>query len=334
MSLDLSTSRDIPLHDLHPAPDDLRGEVLSGLRRAPRTLPCKYFYDAVGSRLFDKICDLDEYYLTRAECAILQQDGAEIARAIGPGALLVELGSGSSTKTHIVLEALERPVGYVPIDISRDHLLAAARRISRTFAELPVHPVCADFSEGLSLPDGVDGAAPRYVFFPGSTVGNFDAAGRHRVLEHVVGLYGDAGGGLLIGIDLIKDRDRLEAAYNDSAGVTAAFNLNLLDRVNRELDADFDVARFRHEAVFNPEKSRVEMYLVSEADQIARVEGHRFEFRRGDRICTEHSYKFSVEGFSEQAARVGLERRGLWTDPDDLFAVLLFEAHQTRSRTR
>jgi dimethylhistidine N-methyltransferase len=326
LSLDLSTPRDIPLHDLHPAPDDLRGEVLSGLHRAPRTLPCKYFYDAVGSRLFDEICDLDEYYLTRAECAILEQDGADIARAIGPGALLVELGSGSSTKTHIVLEALERSAGYVPVDISREHLVAAAHRISQAFPELPVHPVCADFTEGVGLPDGVDESAPRYVFFPGSTIGNFDAAGRLRVLEHVVELCGDTGGGLLIGIDLIKDRDVLEAAYNDAAGVTAAFNLNLLERVNRELDADFDVARFRHEAVFNQARCRVEMYLVSEADQIARVEGHRFAFRRGERICTEHSYKFSVEGFSEQAARVGLERRGVWTDPDEQFAVLLFEA--------
>jgi dimethylhistidine N-methyltransferase len=325
LSLDLSVPRDIPLHDLHPAPEDLRGEVLSGLRRAPRTLPCKYFYDAVGSRLFDEICDLDEYYLTRAECAILERDGAEIARAIGPGALLVELGSGSSAKTHIVLEALERPAGYVPVDISRDHLMAAAHRISRSFPALPVHPVCADFTEGVGLPDGIDESAPRYVFFPGSTIGNFDAAGRHRVLEHVVELHGDAGGGLLVGIDLIKDRDVLEAAYNDAAGVTAAFNLNLLERVNRELDADFDVARFRHEAVFNEARSRVEMYLVSEVDQIARVEGHRFVFRRGERICTEHSYKFSVEGFSEQAARVGLERRGLWTDPEERFAVLLFE---------
>jgi dimethylhistidine N-methyltransferase len=326
VSLDPSVPRDISLHDLHPAPDDLRGEVLSGLRRAPRTLPCKYFYDAAGSRLFDAICDLDEYYLTRAECAILARDGAEIARAIGPGALLVELGSGSSAKTHIVLRALERPVGYVPVDISREHLIAAARRISRAFPALPVHPVCADFTEGLGLPDGVDETAPRYVFFPGSTVGNFDAAGRRRVLGDVVELCGDAGGGLLIGIDLIKDRDRLEAAYNDSSGVTAAFNLNLLDRVNRELDADFDVTRFRHEAVFNEAKSRVEMYLVSEVDQTARVEGHRFAFRRGERICTEHSYKFSVEGFSQQVAEVGLERRGLWTDPEALFAVLLFEA--------
>jgi dimethylhistidine N-methyltransferase len=330
LSLDLSVSRDIPLYDLHPAPDDLRGEVLSGLRRARRTLPCKYFYDAVGSRLFDAICDLDEYYVTRAERAILERDAAEIARGIGPGALLVELGSGSSTKTRIVLEALERPVGYVPVDISRDHLVAAAHRISRAFPGLPVHPVCADFTGGLSLPDGVDETAPRYVFFPGSTVGNFDAAGRRRLLEHVVELCGDAGGGLVIGIDLIKDRGRLEAAYNDSAGVTAAFNLNLLDRVNRELHADFDVTRFRHEAVFNEGKSRVEMYLVSEADQTARVEGHRFEFRRGERICTEHSYKFSVEGFSQQAARVGLERRGVWTDPEALFAVLLFEVRPTR----
>ena len=331
MSLDASLPRDIRLHDLHPARDDLRGEVLSGLRQPQRTLPCKYFYDAVGSRLFDEICDLDEYYLTRAECSILEQAGAEIARAIGPGALLIELGSGSSTKTHIVLEALQRPAGYVPVDISREHLVAAARRISRAFPGLPVHPVCADFTEGLGLPDGVDRAAPRWVFFPGSTVGNFDAAGRRRVLEHVVAVHGAAGGGLLIGIDLIKDRDRLEAAYNDSAGVTAAFNLNLLDRVNRELDADFDVARFRHEAVFNPAKSRVEMYLVSEADQTACVEGHRFEFRRGERICTEHSYKFSVEGFSRQAASVGLERRGLWTDPEALFAVLLFGVRRTRS---
>jgi len=319
------SASDIVLHDLHPAPDDLLGEVVSGLVGEPKTLPCKYFYDDVGSHLFDQICDLDEYYVTRTELGILSNHVEEMSHRIGPGALLVELGSGSSTKTHVVLDALKDPAGYVPVDISRDHLMAASVRISRAFPSLDVKPVCADFTERFSLPEAVDEAAPRFVFFPGSTIGNFDRASRQALLEHVVESCGVQAGGLLIGIDLIKDRQRLEAAYNDAEGVTAAFNLNLLDRINQELGADFDVDRFRHQAVYNGDENRIEMYLVSESDQVASIDGRSFEFGRGERICTEHSHKFSIEGFTAQAADVGLKLDALWTDAEDLFAILLFK---------
>lgn len=325
MTVDTQEPSDIVLHDLHPAPADLKGEVLEGLGGDVKTLPCKYFYDDLGSHLFDQICDLDEYYLTRTEISILQDHADEMGHRIGPGALLIELGSGSSTKTPIVLGALKDPVGYVPVDISREHLLAASHRIRDAFPSLAVRPVCADFTAPFTLPDGTPEGAPRYVFFPGSTMGNFGPAARQALLEQVVALCGEQGGGLLIGIDLIKDRHRLEAAYNDAEGVTAEFNLNLLDRINQELDADFDRSRFRHEAIFNDGESRIEMHLVSEADQVASIGGTEFAFRKGETICTEHSYKFSVDGFREQASSVGLRLDGIWTDPQELFAVMLLK---------
>jgi dimethylhistidine N-methyltransferase len=314
---------EIPLHDLHPEPEDMRAEVVSGLSNDPKTLPCKYFYDGRGSKLFDRICELDEYYPTRTEIGILERRAEEIGNRLGDRALLVELGSGSSTKTHVLLRALSNPVGYVPVDISRDHLREAANRIVQNFPNLAVRPVCADFNEPFTLPPDVVGEHERVVFFPGSTIGNFDRDGRLALLERIADLCQPRGGSLLLGIDLVKDTKRLEAAYNDAKGVTADFNRNLLLRINRDLGADFEIDRFEHRAIFAEEHQRIEMYLVSAEDQQVAINGSSFRFRGGETICTEHSYKFTIRGFSELSAQAGWTLDEVWTDDDDLFAILL-----------
>jgi dimethylhistidine N-methyltransferase len=301
------------------------GEVVHGLANEPKSLPCKYFYDQRGSRLFDRICELDEYYPTRTEIRILEERAGEIAARVGEGRWVFELGSGSSTKTRILLGALARPAGYVPIDISREHLLDAAGRIAERFPHVAVRPVCADFNAPLTLPGYVrePSSGRRMVFFPGSTIGNFGPETRVALLQRMRELCGPAGGHLLIGIDLVKDVKQLEAAYNDAEGVTAEFNLNLLQRLNRELGADFELDRFEHRAVFDRRRQRIEMHLVSTEEQRVRVDGRAFELESGETICTEHSYKFTVSGFGERAAQSGWRLESAWTDDDDLFAILL-----------
>jgi L-histidine N-alpha-methyltransferase len=313
----------MPLHDLHPEPDDLFSEVIAGLSAEQKTLPCKYFYDAEGSRLFDRICELDEYYPTRTEVSILEERATAISNAVGENTLVIELGSGSSTKTHGLLRALDRPAGYVPVDISRDHLTEAAERIASRFPKLPVWPVCADFNVDFELPEHGMDEGRRLIFFPGSTIGNFDRTARLTLLRRMVDLCGDAGGQLLIGVDLVKPVRRLEAAYDDAKGVTAAFNLNLLTRINRELGANFDSNRFRHLARFNPDESRIEMHLVSEIRQDVRIDGQVFRFDNGESICTEYSYKFNIDEFGAMAAEAGWALEESWTDREDLFATLL-----------
>jgi dimethylhistidine N-methyltransferase len=320
----------MPLQDLHPEPDDLYAEVVAGLSAERKTLPCKYFYDAVGSQLFDQICELEEYYPTRTEIGILEEREAEIGAVLGEDVLVIELGSGSSTKTEILLRALPRPAGYVPVDISREHLTEAAERIAHRFPGLPVWPVCADFNATIELPSIEHGERERLVFFPGSTIGNFDETGRSTLLRRMRDLCGPGGGRLLIGIDLIKDADRLERAYDDAKGVTAAFNLNLLRRINRELDADFDVDRFTHRARFDPGAGRVEMHLVSDADQTVEIDGRRFHFASGESICTEHSYKFTVDGFEALAEGAGWSLDRSWSDADRQFAILLLSTRRPR----
>jgi dimethylhistidine N-methyltransferase len=321
----------LPVHDLHPEPDDMLSEVLNGLSSMPKSLPCKYFYDRRGSRLFDRICQLDEYYLTRTEIGILEETAEKIAAGIGEGHWVVELGSGSSTKTRILLEALSAPAGYVPIDISREHLVEAAGRICERFPEIAVRPVCADFNADFSLPADVEeeSSGRRVLFFPGSTIGNFGPEARLALLQRLRHFCGPGGGQLLIGIDLIKHSKRLEAAYNDAAGVTGAFNLNLLSRINRELGADFELDCFEHRAFFDREGERIEMHLVSTEDQQTRIDGHTFEFASGESICTEHSYKFSVDGFAQLAARADWQLEASWTDADALFAILLLRCGAT-----
>jgi len=315
---------------LKQAPRDLERErfladALAGLRQAHKTLPCKYFYDAEGSKLFDQICALPEYYPTRTELGILRAHAAEMAQHLGPETLLVEYGSGSSVKTRLLLDRLARPAAYVPVDISREHLLAAALALRLDYPGLEILPVCADFTAPVALPKPRRAAARRAVYFPGSTIGNFSEAGAVALMAGVARQVGP-GGAFLVGVDLAKDPRVLERAYDDAAGVTAAFNLNLLARMNRELDADFDLRRFRHRAVWAPGASRIEMHLVSEVEQVVHLDGVELRFERGESICTEHSHKYTLAGFARLARRAGLAVRRVWTDPAERFSVQYLEA--------
>jgi dimethylhistidine N-methyltransferase len=314
----------IQFHDLHPTPADLAAEVLAGLRRRPRYIPPKFFYDARGSQLFDAITAQPEYYLTRAEVEILRANAPEIAARVGTGSLLVEPGGGSCAKVRILLEGL-RPCAYVPMDISRDHLRAAAEQVAAEFPWLEVHASCADFTRAMTLPDSApEPEGPRVAFFPGSSIGNFDPEGAVGFLGAVATLVGP-GGFLLIGADRKKDKATLDAAYDDRAGVTADFNLNLLVRINRELGADFDLAAWRHRAFFNEALGRIEMHLVSARDQTVRVAGEAFAFAAGETIHTENSYKYADDEFRALAARAGFSAEAVWTDARGLFAVHLMQ---------
>jgi dimethylhistidine N-methyltransferase len=310
------------LIDFSPVVDEFRADVLAGLSRQPRRLPCKYLYDRRGSELFDWICELEEYYPTRTELAIMRAFSGEMAAAIGPRARLIELGSGSSVKSRLLIEALSDPAEYVPVDISREHLHGAAARLARAYPTLRIRPLCGDFTRGLHLPPSRP-SIKHVVYFPGSTIGNFGPRESRRLLAHIARLVGPRGG-LLIGIDLVKDRRKLVAAYNDAAGVTAAFNLNLLARINRELRGDFDRAAFRHQAIYNSAKRRIEMHLVSTREQAVAVDGQRFEFEPGETICTEYSHKYTIDGFAALAGSAGLSLVRAWNDPRRLFAVLYF----------
>jgi dimethylhistidine N-methyltransferase len=298
-------------------------DVLHGLASCPKSLPCKYFYDARGSQLFDAICDLDEYYLTRTEHAIMRRYVSEMGQQIGPGVMLVEYGSGSSFKTRLLLEHLTDPVAYVPVDISRQHLMQTCEQLSADYPHIEILPVCADFVDSFELPRSVREPTHAAVFFPGSTIGNLLPEQVPKLLKRIGELCG-RGGGLLIGIDLQKDPDIIEAAYNDKAQVTDAFNLNLLVRINAELSGDFNCESFRHLAFYNPQMGRVEIYLESTRDQAVQVNGHRFQFSKGERIHTEFSHKYTIEQIASLAADAGLTLRKLWTDPKQYFAVLHF----------
>jgi dimethylhistidine N-methyltransferase len=322
-----ATGEDIPLHDLHPPQGDFRADVLRGLARAQKRLPSMYLYDDEGSRLFDRICQLDEYYPTRTEMMLLEAHAAELAASVGPEAMLIELGSGSSDKTRVLLRQLTSPHSYVPVDIARAPLRFAAARVSRAFPALRVRPVCADFMGEFDLPRTPTPPRRRVVFFPGSTIGNFNPDDRARLYQRVFSLCGE-GGAFVIGFDLQKDPTRLEQAYNDEKGVTAAFNLNLLHRINRELGADFDVGQFRHRAHYDAALGRIEMHLVSRVQQRVKVGDCRFEFVAGETVCTEHSYKFTVNGFVAETGACGFECGRVLIDPDGLFAIALLSRGQ------
>lgn len=314
-----------PLRDFGPEAADFRRDVLAGLRRSPRSIPSKYLYDERGSQLFERICELEEYYPTRTELAITRKHLTEIADCLGPRCLLVEYGSGSSLKTRILLDRLEDPAGYVPIDISREHLARSAAELDAAYPNLDVLPVCADYTGDYDLPRPRRPARHVVVYFPGSTIGNFTPPAARDFLAHVAEVCGP-GGGLLIGVDLVKDRETLERAYDDAEGVTAAFNRNLLARANRELGADFDLDAFAHVALWNGELGRIEMHLESLRDQEVRVAGERLRFRAGERIHTENSYKYELEQFAALAGSAGLGLVEVWTDPERLFSVQYLEA--------
>jgi dimethylhistidine N-methyltransferase len=308
----------IRFYDLHPPIADFKQEVLTGLQTQPKALSPKFFYDKKGSVLFDKITELPEYYPTRAELDILQTHCDEMADLLGDDCLLVELGSGSSQKIRTLLQTV-KPAAYMPMDISKQHLLDAAQTLSQDYPELEIHATCADYSSDFDLPYRPEHLS-RAAFFPGSSIGNFDPQHAQALLERVANSL-EKEGKLLVGVDLKKESDVLNAAYNDKQGVTAAFNLNLLDRINRELDGNFDLANFYHHAFYNETQGRVEMHLVSLAQQQVSVGKQDFEFSAGESIHTESSYKYSVSQFHQLAAKAGFKPVKSWTDEQHLFSV-------------
>lgn len=313
------------LHDCGPFADGFRADALRGLAAAPKVLPPKYFYDAEGSRLFDAICELPEYTLTRTETAMMRRHAAEMAVCLGASCALIEFGSGSSRKSRLLIEAL-RPAVYAPVDISRSALAESARRLAAQYPWLAIEAVWGDYSRPLALPlSAAARAARRVAYFPGSSISNFAPAEATAFLARVAALTG-AGGALLIGVDLKKPVDRMTRAYDDAAGVTAAFNRNLLARMNRELGADFDPAGFRHVAFYNPAEGRIEMHLASIGHQQVRLEGRRFEFLPGETLHTENSYKYALDEFAGLARRGGWSARREWLAADGGFAVCYLEA--------
>lgn len=308
----------ISFYDELRAEPDLISELVAGLEARPRAISPKFFYDERGSELFERICRLPEYYLTRTEIGILKACAPEIAQRIDPGAVLVELGSGASEKIRLLLDAL-RPRAYLGIDISRDFLRDATGRLAHDYPWLAVHAACADFSEPMTLtyppPE-----LPRLVFFPGSSIGNFVPDEAVAFLERLHPLV-RSGGGLILGIDLQKDPRVIHAAYNDAQGVTAAFNRNVLHRLRREYGAKVDPDGFAHQARYNPDQGRVEICLVSLRDQEIRLDGRSFAFAAGEQLHTEFSYKYTIEGFQELALRAGYHPEAVWTDPRNYFSV-------------
>ena len=310
----------IRFRDEGPEIGDFKTEVIENLSREQKSLPCKFLYDKKGSTLFDRICELDEYYPTRTEIALLDRHGEEFAELSGPSCHLIEFGSGSSVKVRLLLDRLDEPAAYTAIDISRDHLIDAASALAEEFPALDVEAVWADYTQPLRLERENGNAGRRLGFFPGSTIGNFAPDEAHAFLERSAETIGP-GGSMLIGVDLKKDEDTLVAAYNDREGVTAAFNENLLARINRELEGDFDLSAFSHDAVYNRQHGRIEMHLVSGRDQTARVGDRSFDFRAGETIHTENSYKYSIEQFQGLCREARYEPVKAWTDPDGMFSL-------------
>ena len=300
--------------------EEFLNDILEGFRRPQKTTPCKYLYDEHGSHLFDRICELEEYYLTRSELSILHSYGHEMGEAVGEGCDLIEFGSGSSVKTRLLLKELHDPRAYFPVDIARTHLERYAKVLAKRFPSLIVQPVHADFTAPFELPGLGDSDAHRVVYFPGSTIGNFspeEAADLLSSISRLVGL----GGGLLVGFDVKKDATILLPAYNDREGVTAEFNLNLLTRINRELDGDFDLDAFAHRAIYDPANERVEMHLISKRSQVVRISGVEIVFRKGETIRTEYSHKYSFRTFNRLVAEAGFARQRQWMDAKKYFCV-------------
>lgn len=315
----LPRQEDRPSELLTAEADDFAAGVLDGLSKPHKTLPSRFFYDARGSELFEEITRLPEYYPTRTETAILETNSAEIAAGVPDGSVLVEFGSGSSLKTEILLRELPRLGAYAPVDVSESALRDARLRLREHFPHLDVCPIVGDFSRFVALPAGI-ARRRKTGFFPGSTIGNFEPIEAVRLLAHFRAVL-SPGGRLIVGVDLKKDAQTLVSAYDDAAGTTAAFNLNLLARINRELDASFDLGGFKHKAIYNAGKGRIEMHLESSRDQEVRIRGRRFTFRAGETIHTENAYKYSIESFQNLARSADWQPRRVWTDENDLFSV-------------
>ena len=299
--------------------DDFAASVLDGLSRPHKTLPCRFFYDARGSELFEEITQLPEYYPTRTETAILQAHAAEMAEGLPAGGILVEFGSGSSLKTEILLRQLPQLGAYVCVDVSDSALAAARARLASHFPALDVRPIVGDFSRTVTFPADL-AQRPKTGFFPGSTIGNLTPAEAVRLLR-AFGVFLAPSGRLIVGVDLKKDARRLHMAYNDSRGVTAAFNLNLLTRINRELAGTFDLGAFQHEAIYNPREGRIEMHLKSRCRQVVNILGRPFHFGAGERIHTENSYKYTIGQLHDLARSAGWQPLRVWTDQNNLFSV-------------
>ena len=309
------------LVDLSPSTAEFRASVWMGLSQPRKALQAKFFYDAEGSRLFEEICATPEYYPTRTERKLLIDIAPEISAIAGPRRSVLEFGSGSGIKTRTLLSCLDRPVAYVPVEISRAALVGAVSELAGDYPDIHIVPVCTDYTKPFALPD-VGDAEGWLGFYPGSTIGNFTPPQAAQFLAQVRRMLG-RGSQMIVGVDLRKDKSILDAAYNDAAGVTAAFNLNLLARINRELEGDFDLGQFEHCAFYEPEQGRIEMHLVSRKHQIVTVAGRRFAFERGETIHTENSYKYDIERFRSLAVSTGWSHRSVWTDSDRLFSVHL-----------
>lgn len=328
MSATILSSGSLSFFDLKPARDSFLDEVLVGLSKPQKQIPAKFFYDPRGCELFEAICELPEYYLTRAETALMRQYAAEMAQCLGPGCMLIEYGSGNSSKTRILLDALTPPV-YMPIDIAGEQLRHSAFALTGVFPQMNIAAVCADYSRPLELPKcevfTARSVARKAVYFPGSTIGNFTPSETLDFLKGVVAMVGK-GGAMLVGVDLKKSSAVLNAAYDDAQGVTAAFNLNLLAHINRELNGNFRLANFRHQAFYNEPAGRIEMHLLSLVAQRVTISGKVFEFRAGETIHTENSCKYSLDEFRDVAHAAGFNSLKSWTDADNLFAVHYLEA--------
>ncbi|WP_250623759.1 L-histidine N(alpha)-methyltransferase [Pinirhizobacter soli] len=311
---------DIRLDDRHPAVADTLDVVRRGLRANPKRLPSRLFYDERGSQLFEAICEQPEYYLTRAEIALMQEHASDIAAALGPDVRLVEYGSGSGIKTRLLLEQLPTPVAYVPVEISRSALLDSVATLSTVFPQVPMQPVCADFTQPLRLPVPVRSPRRTVIYFPGSTIGNFVARDAVAIMRLMRAEMGD-NGAVLIGVDLKKDPALIEAAYNDAAGITGEFTLNMLVRLNREVGSDFDIASFAHRAHYNQMAGRIETTLVSTQRQDVHVGNEVFAFGEDEAMQVEYSCKYSLEDFAELADKAGLRVGHVWFDAEKQFSV-------------
>jgi dimethylhistidine N-methyltransferase len=318
----MSSDGDQPvrLYNLLSEQQSFLNEVLTGLAKPQKQIPAKYFYDRRGCELFSAICELPEYYLTRTETAMMREFAVEMAQLLGGGCLLIEYGSGASRKTRMLLEHL-RPPAYMPIDIACEQLHTSSLELAQTFPGMQIIAVCADYSEPVALPEYiVPGLKRKAIYFSGSTIGNFTKAETVIFLKHSSQVMGPRGA-MLVGVDLKKPHAQIEAAYNDSKGITAEFNLNLLTRINRELNGDFRLENFRHRAFYNAQEGRIEMHLESLIAQQVAIQGKRFDFSAGETIHTENSYKYSVGEFQQLARQAGLEPLLAWTDAEYLFSV-------------
>jgi len=313
----------LPLTDLEPKLSDLKADTLKGLLDQPKYLLAKYFYDQTGSKLFNKICEQKEYYITRTEIKLLQTHAKDMVHLMGKNCLLIEFGSGNSNKIKPLLKELGPSSGYVPIDISKAQLMSSAIELSKDFPWIKISPICADYTHLSTLPLK-DLPKERVVFFPGSTIGNLNPYPMKQLLEGIATLVGK-GGGFLVGLDLKKDKKILEQAYNDANGITAEFNVNILRRLNQELGTNFNVLAFKHRAFYNKQKSRIEMHLISQKEQVIKLEGQTIQIQKGESIHTENSYKYNSEEFSQAALGAGFKKVQEWTDPQKYFSILFLK---------